>query len=80
MKLKELEGVIRHQDDVICKLSEDNLILKSKLSDKLIPKVIRCDHMNNEQGVMESTSVIHVNEQLINLRNTNNPSSIENFM
>ena len=29
--LKELEGIIRHQNEVICKLSEDNLVLKSKL-------------------------------------------------
>ena len=58
------------------KLSEDNLILKSKLSAKLTPKVIHCDHMNNEQ-VNESTSVIHVNNQFINLRNTNNPSPTE---
>ncbi|CAB4029558.1 Hypothetical predicted protein, partial [Paramuricea clavata] len=31
-KVKDLEGVIRHQDDAILKLSQDNLILKSKLS------------------------------------------------
>ena len=31
IKLKEFEGVIRYQDEMICKLSEDNLILKSKL-------------------------------------------------
>ena len=30
-QLKELEGIIRHQDEVIRKLSEDNLVLKSKL-------------------------------------------------
>ena len=44
MKLKELESVIRHQDDVIWKLSEDNLIINCKLSAKLTPKVIHCDH------------------------------------
>ena len=75
MKLKELEGVIRHQDDVICKLSEDNFILKSKLSVKLTPKVIHCDHVNNEQG-NESTSVIHVYDQFNNLRNTNKLSRV----
>ena len=44
MKLKKLEGVFRLEDDVICKLSEDNLILRSKLSSiaNLTPK----DHIH----------------------------------
>ncbi len=31
-KLKDLEAVIRHQDELICKLCEDNSFFKSKLS------------------------------------------------
>jgi hypothetical protein len=91
MKLKELKGVIRHQRDVICKLSEDNLILKSKLSsiENLTPKVIYYDHMNNEH-VNESVSIIHdqctindqctshVIDQSTNL-NSSNLSFIENL-
>ena len=79
MKLNELEGVIRHQDDVICKLSEDNLI-SLKLDLKRQFNFLKLDlkslnYLLNKLN--ESTSVIHVNEQLINFRNTNNPSSIE---
>ena len=73
MKLNELEGVIRHQDDVICKLSEDNLI-SLKLDLKRQSNFLKLDlkslnYLLNKLN--ESTSVIHVNEQLIN------PSSIE---
>ncbi|CAB4026847.1 Hypothetical predicted protein [Paramuricea clavata] len=51
-KVKDLEGVIGHQDDAILKLSEDNLILKSKLSSfqNLTYKVICHDHVNNERA------------------------------
>ena len=63
-KVKDLEGVIRHQDDAIRKLSEDNLILKSKLSsfENLTRKVICHDHVNNECA-NESASTIKVNDQ-----------------
>ncbi|CAB4022080.1 Hypothetical predicted protein [Paramuricea clavata] len=63
-KVKDLEGVIRHQDDAILKLSEDNLILKSKLSsfENLTYKVICHDHVNNERA-NESASTTQVNDQ-----------------
>ena len=62
IKLKELEGVIRYQDEVICKLSEDNLILKSKLCtiENLIPTVISDDH-RDKKHVDGSTNLNHVN-------------------
>ena len=84
-KVKDLEGVIRHQDDAILKLSEDNLILKSKLSsfENLTYKVICHDHVNNERA-NESASTTQVNDQcgfhdkdqLTNL-NANNSRFIE---
>ena len=84
-KVKDLEGVIRHQDDAILKLSEDNLILKSKLSsfENLTYKVICHDHVNNERAY-ESASTTQVNDQcgfhdkdqLTNL-NANNSRFIE---
>ena len=86
-KVKDLEGVIRHQDDAIRKLSEDILISKSKLSsfENLTRKVI-ChdhDHVNNECA-NESASITKVNDQcglhdkdhLTNL-NANNSRFIE---
>ena len=62
IKLKELEGVIRYQDEVICKLSEDNLILKSKLCtiENLIPTVISDDH-RDKKHVDGSANLISVN-------------------
>jgi hypothetical protein len=85
LKVKDLEGVIRHQDDAILKLSEDNLILKSKLSsfENLIYKVISHDYVNNDHA-NESASTTqvndqcgpHVKDQLTNL-NANNPRFIE---
>ena len=84
-KVKDLEGVIRHKDDAILKLSEDNLILKSKLSsfENLTYKVICHDHVNNERA-NESASTTQVNDQcgfhdkdqLTNL-NANNSRFIE---
>ena len=63
-QLKELEGIIRHQDEVICKLSEDNLVLKSKLSaiENLTPKVTYYEHKDNKYA-NESVSLIPVNDQ-----------------
>ena len=63
-KVKDLEGVIRHQDDAIRKLSEDILILKSKLSsfENLTRKVTCHDHVNNECA-NESASITKVNDQ-----------------
>ena len=84
-KVKGLEGVARHQDDAIRKLSEDNLILKSKLSsfENLTRKVICHDHVNNECA-NESASTTKVNDKcglhdkdhLTNL-NANNSRFIE---
>ena len=84
-KVKDLEGIIRHQDDAILKLAEDNLILKFKLSsfENLTYKVICHDHVNNERA-NESASTTQVNDQcgfhdkdqLTNL-NANNSRFIE---
>ena len=62
IKLKELEGVIRFQDEVICKLSKDNVILKSKQCtiENLIPAVISDDH-RDKKHVDGSANLNHVN-------------------
>ena len=83
--MKDLEGVIRHQDDAFLKLSEDNLILKFKLSsfEYLAHKEICHDHVNSECA-NESASTTKVNDQcglhdkdhLTNL-NANNSRFIE---
>lgn len=84
-KVKDLEGVIRQQDDAIHKLSEDNLILKSKLSsfENLIYKVISHDHVNNDRANESASATqgndrcgFHDKDQLINL-NSNNSRFIE---
>ena len=63
-QLKELEGIIRHQDEVICKLSEDNLVLKSKLSaiENLMPKVTHYEHKDNKYA-NKPVGLIPVNDQ-----------------
>ena len=63
-QLKELEGMIRHQDEVICKLSEENLVLKSKLSaiESLTPKITYYEHKDNKYA-NEPVSLIPVNDQ-----------------
>ena len=86
-QLKELEGIIRHQDEVICKLSEDNLVLKSKLSaiENLTPKVTYYEHKDNKYA-NEPVSLIPVNDQSITSQvidqstrsNTNNLKPIDN--
>ena len=85
-QLKELEGIIRYQDEVICKLSEDNLVLKSKLSaiENLTPKVTYYEHKDNKYA-NDPVSLIHVNDQstsqAINQStgsNTNNLKPIDN--
>ena len=85
-QLKELEGIIRHQDEVICKLSEDNLVLKSKLSaiENLTPKVTYYEHKDNKYA-KEPVSLIPVNDQSTSQvidqstrSNTNNIKPIDN--
>ena len=85
-QLKELEGIIRHQDDIICKLSEDNLVLKSKLSaiENLTPKVTYYEHKDNKYA-NEPVSLIPVNDQSTSqvndqstISNTNNLRPIDN--
>ena len=85
-QLKELEGIIRHQDEVICKLCEDNLVLKSKLSaiENLTPKVTYYEHKDNKYA-NEPVSLIPVNDQSTSQvidqstrSNTNNLKPIDN--
>ena len=64
-QLKELEGIIRHQDEVICKLSEDNLVLKSTLSaiENLTLKVTTYYEHNDNKYANEPVSLIPGNDQ-----------------
>ena len=64
-QLKELEGIIRHQDEVICKLSEDNLVLKSKLSaiENLTPKVTTYYEHKDNKYANEPVSLTPGNDQ-----------------
>ena len=85
-QLEELEGIIRHQDKVICKLSEDNIVLKSKLSaiENLTPKVTYYEHKDNKYA-NEPVSLIPVKDQSTSQvidqstrSNTNNLKPIDN--
>lgn len=83
-EMSALEAIIRHQDELIRNLNEDNLSFKSKLSsvENLILKVIHDnrnnDHANDNEHVNESISEIVDDfpsrdcEQLINLNTASN--------
>jgi hypothetical protein len=81
LNLIEMEGVVRHQDEIICRLNEENIFFKSKLMslEKLILNECQ-DHQNNDIRSVNAISITEESpsrdcEQVINLnKNTLSPS------
>ena len=79
LNLIEMEGVVRHQDEIICRLNEENIFFKSKLMslEKLILNESQ-DHRNSKLSI-GSVNAISITEespsrdceQVINLNKNN---------
>ena len=90
-KQNDLEVVINRQDDLICKINDENMVLKSKLFaiEFLMQDNPRCDENNNSRGPSQSAEPNDWEcEQMININlptistvssvNTNKTPSREN--
>ena len=63
VKLKQLEAVIRHQDDVICALNDDNEFFKARLlAFEKIP--VTEAHNKNELRVIDKATTSRVSDQI----------------
>jgi hypothetical protein len=72
-----MEGVVRHQDEIICRLNEENTFFKSKLLslEKLLLNESQ-DHRNNDIRSINAISITEESpsrdcEQVINLNKNN---------
>ena len=75
--LIEMEGVVRHQDEIICRLNEENIFFKSTLMslENLILNESQ-DHRNNDIRSVNAISITEESpsrdgEQVINLNKNN---------
>jgi hypothetical protein len=73
-----MEGVVRHQDEIICRLNEQNIFFKSKLMslEQLMLNKSQ-DYRNNDIGSINAISITEESpsrdcEQVINLNTNNN--------
>ena len=60
VKLMQIEGIVKHQDEVIARLSEENELFKSKLMsmEKLIPNESQ-SNQNNDTVLVNTISAVH---------------------
>ena len=73
VKLMQIEGIVKHQDKVIARLSEENELFKSKLMsiEKLIPNESQ-SNQNNDTVLVNTISAVHeCNSELSSSTNLN---------
>ena len=73
VKLMQIEGIVKHQDEVIARLSEENEVFKSKLMsiEKLIPNESQ-SCQNNDTVLVNTISAVHeCNSELSSSTNLN---------
>ena len=75
-KQNELEVVINRQDDLICKINEENTVLKSKLFaiEFLMQDNPRCDENNNSRGPSQSAEPSDKSQECEQTININLPT------
>ena len=75
-KQNDMEVVINRQDDLICKINEENMVLKSKLFaiEFLMQDNPRCDENNNSRGPLQSAEPNDKSQECEQMININLPT------